>query len=234
MKTKITVLFCVGIVALACKGELKTQENPPQAEQKTAMDTPKLEATKIITNAYAVKDSAGVMVKDTLRMQQAVIFDSQGREASNVYYNLDGSKKWEDVFTYNADGHKNGSKYYEAGRHMITYKYELDAKGRRTAFTAYEAVSAAPLYSGYSMFNEAGTIRKDGVKNEVGIIQWNYENLYDPNGEDLGYVSIDLKTGKRYKSTYKVLKSNSEGKWIERAIIENNVVKAIETRTFIN
>ena len=233
MKRLNTIIILLTLSLIACKNEPGLQENPKVKTSNTASTVNSSNLKEVITSAYAVKDSLGQIVKDTIRMTQSITYNSAGQEYSNIYYSLDGKKQWEDIYTYNADGHKNGSKYYEGGRHMITYKYELDAQGRRIAYEAFEPVSVVPLYKGYSKYNEDGTIRKDGGLTKGGTIQWNYEYLFDTQGEELGYVLIDPKSGIRYASSYRVLKRNKSGEWIERAIVENNTIQAIETRTFI-
>lgn len=231
MKQLIT-LFLISFMLISCKEQVEPLEDS-NSNATTSQVKSNSSLKETITRAYTIKDSAGKKVKDTVRMMQAISFRPDGKEHSNIYYNLDGTKAWEDLYQYNADGHKSGSKYFENGNHMITYKYELDAQGRRIAYTAYEALTATPLYKGYSTYNEDGTVRKDGNKNKVGVIEWNYEYLFDSQGEDLGYVYIDPNTGERFPSSYKITKRNADGAWTERSIMQNDSVQAIETREFI-
>ena len=231
MKYKLALVLVAMFTLISCKDRPNPKEDSIVVNQTPNKAANNLK--EVITSAYAIKDSAGTKVKDSVQLRQSITYNAKGQEHSNIFYNLDGSKQWEDVYTYNQNGNKNGSKYYEDGRHMITYKYELDAQGRRVAYTAYEATAAVPMYSGYSEFNQDNTLRKDGNKNASGIITWNYEYSFTKDGEDLGYVYIDIRNGARYPSFYRVLKRNANNQWIERAIVENDSIVGIETRQFI-
>ena len=208
----------------SCKQEVK------QAETKPA--TVELEAkTEALIRGFSVKDSAGIMVKDSLRGMQSVTFSETDKEVSNIFYNLDGTIAWEDRYVYNDKGFKSGSKYYENGKHLITYKYDLDSLGRRVGYVALESSTAVEMYKGFSKFENDGKLRKDGTPGASGIVQWNYEYMFDDKGEETGYVFI-APNGQRFPSSYSVSSRDDKGRWTERSIVENDTVVAIETREF--
>lgn len=210
---------------------LTSCKNESNSPVKTVVDTgPQLQ--QMFIKGYAIKDSSGVKVKDTLQQIQSITYDSLGREKSNIFFNLKGQPQWEDVYVYNEDNHKIGSKYYESGIHKITYKYEIDSLGRRLRYVAFEASSGTAMYDGYSTYQDGGKIRKDGFKDKSGMIRWQYEYLFDEDQNELGYVYIDNRSGERFPSDYKVSKKDSLDRWIERGIFQNDTLVGIEQREY--
>ncbi|MEP2935326.1 MAG: hypothetical protein ABJM06_06385 [Gilvibacter sp.] len=223
---RILLFACLlGLIMSACK-EQTQQSNPAQVR----LEGPVL--IEMITKGYSVKDSEGEIVQDTLQQMQSVTYDALGREESNIYYNIDGTPQWRDVYEYNDKDFKIGSKYYEGGVNKITYKYEIDSVGRRLKYVAYDAQSAAALYDGYSIYEDGGKVRKDGFKDNMGVVRWQYEYLFDEGQNELGYVYIDAQTGKRYTSFYKTLSKDSLGRWTKRGIYENDSLRGIEERIY--
>lgn len=216
---------CISIVLFACK-EQSQQAQPAVVNS----DGPQL--LEMITKGYAVKKVNDSVVQDSLQQMQSITYDASGREESNVFYSIDGTPQWRDVYQYNDKGFKIGSKYYEGGENKITYKYEIDSLGRRLKYIAYDAQSAAALYDGYSAYENDGKVRKDGFKDNLGIVRWQYEYLFDDQQNELGYVYIDAKTGERFTSYYKVISKDSLGRWTKRGIYQSDSLRGIEERIY--
>ena len=222
------ILFFVCLLGLlmgACKEQ--TQQSSPALVKS---EGPMLK--EMITKGYSVKEAEGEIVQDTLQQMQSVTYDAQGREESNIYYHIDGTPQWRDVYVYNEKDQKVGSKYYEGSLNKITYKYEIDSLGRRLKYVAYDAQSAAALYDGYSTYENNGTLRKDGFKDNLGVVRWQYEYLFDEAQNELGYVYIDTQTNERFPSFYKTLATDSIGRWTKRGIYENDSLRGIEERVY--
>lgn len=226
MKIAQITLLILSILSLsACKN---TPEQQADTVATVTDDSPVLE---VITRGFSVKDSAGNKIKDSLQAMQSIVYAAGDKELSNIFYNLNGTIAWEDRYTYNDKGQKSGSKYYEQGQHRITYKYELDSLGRRIGYSALDAATAVELYRGYSAYENDGKLRKDGIPGPSGVVQWNYEYLFDDMGEETGYVYI-APDGSRFPSMYQTTAKDDKGRWTERAIMEQDTVIAIETRTY--
>ncbi|MDC7998130.1 hypothetical protein [Gilvibacter sediminis] len=219
--TLITLLL---IVFSSCKEQTETPTTTAKIEE--------LPTERAIIRGFSVKDSSGVMVKDALQALQTVIYGDQGNELANLFYNRDGSIAWEDQYTYNEEGQKSGSRYFEKGELKITYKYDLDDQGRRVGFRAHDAATGVEMYRGFSKYENDGKTRIDGTApGPNAVVQWNYEYQFDEQGEETGYVYIDA-NGNRFPSSYEVRSRDDQGRWTSRAVISDGVVKAIETRTF--
>ena len=219
-----TLLSVLLIVLASCKEQTETPTNNPKIEE--------VPAERAIIRGFSVKDSSGVIVKDALQALQTMIYGDQGNELANLFYNRDGSIAWEDQFTYNDEGQKSGSRYFEKGELKITYKYDLDDQGRRVGFRAHDAATGVEMYRGFSKYENDGKTRIDGTApGPNAVVQWNYEYQFDERGEETAYVFIDP-NGNRFPSSYEVRTRDDQGRWTSRAVISEGVVKAIETRTF--
>lgn len=220
----IAYLSLLVMLFYGCKNGLEQAETKPSAKVESAK-------TEALIRGFSVRDSAGITIKDSLRGMQSMTYSAAEKEVSNIFYNLDGSIAWEDHYVYNEKGFKSGSKYYENGKHLITYKYDLDSLGRRVGYVALEATTAVEMYKGFSSYEQEGKVRKDGAPGRDGVVQWNYEYLFDAEGEETGYVFI-APDGSRFPSSYKVVSRDDQGRWTERSIVENDTVVGIETREF--
>jgi hypothetical protein len=225
MTRLVFLFFAAQFLLISCK------EQPQQTQPITTQEAvPKLK--EIVTKGYNVAIVDGQTVQDTLRQIQSITYDNQGREESTIYYNLKGIPQWRDVYQYDENNYKIGSTYYEGGENVITYKYEIDSQGRRIKYVAYDAKSATALYDGYSSYLDNGKVRKDGFKDNVGMIRWQYEYLFDEQQNELGYIYIDTKTGERFSSDYKTMASDSLGRWTKRGIYQNDTLRGIEERIY--
>ena len=78
-----------------------------------------------------------------------MIYDQEGREVANIYYNLDGSVSWKDEYVFNDKGQKVGSKFYDKGEKLTSYyEYEIDDLGRRTYYKALDVSTDSLLFDG--------------------------------------------------------------------------------------
>jgi len=203
-------------------------------EQSTKGEITETTRTEIVTRTYSIKSSeSNVVEKDTVNMIQSIVMAKNGKEEANIFYNLDESISWKDVYVYDPDGNKVGSKFYEGGKDQtIYYKYDVDDLGRKIGFSAFDINTDTLLYDGVSRFENEGAIRKDGYLNKKGEFKWNLKYEFDKDGKETGYVYVDLGSGEIYPTTYKYTKFDEDGEWIERQAIEKSQVQSIETREF--
>lgn len=225
MKILNSILLLCGInLLISCENA--------KIEDKSSHD-PEPSKTEIITKTYAVKFENENALKDTINMIQSIIVDQTGKELVNIYYNLDNTEGWRDEYTYDTDGNKIGSKYYEDQQQISYYEYDIDERGRRIAYRAKDVQTDTLLYDGASQYENDGQLRKDGNINKEGEFKWNYEYEFDETGKELGYTYISRKSGKRFPRTYEYTAFDKNGEWIERKTIEDNKVISIETREFV-
>lgn len=189
--------------------------------------------TEIITKSYSVILQDGKAQKDTINMIQSMIVDIDGKELENRYYNLDGSASWSDVYEYDDSGYKSGSRYFDdSGTQTAYYEYDLDSLGRRIAYRAKDVNTDTLLYQGASSFLDNGKIRRDGFVSKSGEFKYNFEYQYDEDGQELGYIYINLGNGDRFPAQFRYTKFNDQDEWLEREIVENELVTGIEVREF--
>jgi hypothetical protein len=190
--------------------------------------------SEVITRTYSVKMVGGEPETDALQQMQSTTFDRQGLELENTFYNLDNSIASVDRFIYDEDGKQIGSDHFDKGITSTSYYvYELDSKGRRIAYQAFDHGTDALLFKGATRYEEFGKLKKDGYLNEKGNFICNFEYTFDDEGKEIGYVYIDNASGERYSSVYKYVDYNEDKEWVKRLIMSADSVKSIETREFI-
>jgi len=219
---KITLLLSV-LLIFGCKDKTETKIEPSETKPSKV---------EIITKSFSTKTENGAFVKDTVNMIQSIIVDDNDKEIANIYYELDGSESWKDIYQYDDAGRKIGSKYYEKGIQKSYYEYDLDSFGRRIGYRTKEVNTDTLIYDGASRYENNGLLRKDGYVTKDGVFKWNYEYYFDADGKELGYAYVSSKSGKKFPRDYKYIHFNKDGKWTERHAIENDTVVGIEVREF--
>ena len=112
---KVFIKSLIVLLIFSCRPSSDNTEND--------RDTTRM-LTEVFTNTYSVKEENGNLVKDTINMIQSVIIDQEGKELENLYYNLDGTVSWRDVYRFNDAGFKIGSQYYEGEKQISYYEYD--------------------------------------------------------------------------------------------------------------
>ncbi|MDG1332486.1 MAG: hypothetical protein P8P74_09165 [Crocinitomicaceae bacterium] len=228
---RFLTVFIVVLVFYGCEGQVDSSLDENDAVE--AIDDKNI-LTEVITRTYSAKVVNDEPAIDTLQQIQSVTSDSEGKEIENTFYNLDMSISWLDLYIHDENGNKIGSDYYDKGKdNTIYYTYDIDSKGRRTFYQAYDKKTDALLFNGATMYNESGTKKRDGYVDEKGEFICTFEYQLDENGKELGYLYIDNLSGEKYPSSYKYVDYNDDDEWIKRYVVSDGKVQSIEMREFV-
>lgn len=189
---------------------------------------------QLITRYYSVKVVNGNPVKDTLmecfHCNQSRIYNKEGKELELRYYKSNMKDTYgNDVYTYNEDGHKTGSSFYEKDSLTTIYKYELDDEHRIKIGKAFDPKSDTLLYGYNNIYSDKGFHVETANINAKDEVYEYYRRVFNKKGVPLFENIEDLDDKPTFKVRYEY-RPEADSSWVEQLTYYNDVLKEIRVR----
>lgn len=225
MKVITKICFFLMFLFLSCK-------------EKNGHDISKLESNKVpkmlVTHYYSIKMVDGIAVRDSLKdcfsCNQAEIYDYTGKQTELRFYkaNMEDMFGYE-IYDFNDEGFKVGSKYYEGDSLTTIYKYDLDQNGRITKGLAYEANTGNLLYGYANEYDTNGNHVTTGSLNSKGEVIDYYRRTFNDNGIATMENIEDLEGNPTFRVKYDYRPQANEN-WTEQLTYYNDELREIRFR----
>ena len=220
-------LVMTSIMIYGCKRETKGS----QVEKE--MKSSKQEILKV-THYYSVKLEGEEAVRDTIKecfsCNQAEVYDAGGMQVALRFYKANMTDMYGyEVYTYDNNGNKTGSSYYEKDSLTTKYVYELDQKGRIYIGRAINPVSGDTLYGYKNEYDDRGNHIVTASMNGKDEILDYYRRTFNEGGVAITENIEDTEGNITFRVRYEY-RPAADSTWVEQLTFYNDKLSEIRYR----
>lgn len=225
MKYINIIIFLILVLTFSCK------QKESRKETETEIGT---EPKMLVTHYYSVKMENGIAVKDSLKdcfsCNQAEVYDRNGKQTELRFYKSNMTDMYGyEIYNYNDEGYKTGSKYFEGDSLTTIYKYDLDNEGRILKGLAFNAITNEPLYGYLNEYDENGNHISTGSLNSKEEVIDYYKRTFNDNGIVVLENIVDIEDNPTFKVKYEY-RPQADENWTEQLTYYNDELKEIRYR----